>query len=194
MTELSEKILTLREEGLSYRQIERELGCSKATISYHCGKRQKDKADVRRKNYKNSHPFIRKFERFISKRINKDKVVVNPHLPFELALKHKVDRFHRSRKGDRLYEKRNFYARDVVEKFGKDTTCYLTGEPIDIQLTSEYHFDHIIPISKGGGNSLSNLGICTKDANQSKTDMTVDEYLDLCKKVLEHNGYKVSKD
>lgn len=31
-----EKILTLREKGLSYDDIKYKLGCSKATISYHC--------------------------------------------------------------------------------------------------------------------------------------------------------------
>lgn len=33
---LKEKILKLREEGKSYREIENELDCSRATISYHC--------------------------------------------------------------------------------------------------------------------------------------------------------------
>ena len=32
-----EDILKLRSEGKSYRQIEKELGCSKSLISYHCG-------------------------------------------------------------------------------------------------------------------------------------------------------------
>lgn len=32
------EILKLREDGLSYNQIEEKLGCSKATISYHCKK------------------------------------------------------------------------------------------------------------------------------------------------------------
>ena len=31
-----EKILELRENGLSYNKITEELGCSKATVSYHC--------------------------------------------------------------------------------------------------------------------------------------------------------------
>lgn len=33
---MKEKILKLREEGKSYNQIQKILGCSKSTISYHC--------------------------------------------------------------------------------------------------------------------------------------------------------------
>ena len=36
-------IKELYEKGLSYREIEKELGCSKGTISYHLGKGQKEK-------------------------------------------------------------------------------------------------------------------------------------------------------
>ena len=31
-----EKIILLRKQGKSYREIESELGCSKSLISYHC--------------------------------------------------------------------------------------------------------------------------------------------------------------
>jgi len=45
---LGEKIKALAKKGLSYRQIEKELGCSKSTIAYHLGKGQKEKAKARR--------------------------------------------------------------------------------------------------------------------------------------------------
>ena len=44
---LKEKIIALASKGFSYRQIQKELGCSKSTISYHLGKGQKDKAHAR---------------------------------------------------------------------------------------------------------------------------------------------------
>ena len=44
---LKEKIISLANKGLSYRQIQKELGCSKSTISYHLGDGQKDKAYAR---------------------------------------------------------------------------------------------------------------------------------------------------
>ena len=43
MTELSESIVRLREEGNTYSQIQQKLGCSKGTISYWLGAGQKEK-------------------------------------------------------------------------------------------------------------------------------------------------------
>lgn len=37
-TTLGEQIIQLRLDGLSYRQIEKKLGCAKSTINYHCEK------------------------------------------------------------------------------------------------------------------------------------------------------------
>jgi DNA invertase Pin-like site-specific DNA recombinase len=45
---LREDILDLAKKGLSYRQIQAKLGCSKSTIAYHLGKGQKEKAKARR--------------------------------------------------------------------------------------------------------------------------------------------------
>jgi transposase len=47
MTELSDNIIRLHKEGKSYREIEKELSCSKGTISYHIGIGQKDKTRTR---------------------------------------------------------------------------------------------------------------------------------------------------
>jgi len=42
---VKEDILKLRKLGFSYNQICKELGCSKGTVSYHCGKRTGKKRD-----------------------------------------------------------------------------------------------------------------------------------------------------
>lgn len=44
---MKEKILQLRSEGKSYNEIKKMLGCSKSTISFHCGIGQKDKNNKR---------------------------------------------------------------------------------------------------------------------------------------------------
>tara|TARA_Y100001938_G_C7868411_1_gene319075 strand:+ start:279 stop:494 length:216 start_codon:yes stop_codon:yes gene_type:complete len=49
---LGEKIIELAKKGLSYRQIQEELGCSKSSIAYHLGKGQKEKAKLRSKKSK----------------------------------------------------------------------------------------------------------------------------------------------
>jgi 5-methylcytosine-specific restriction endonuclease McrA len=51
----------------------------------------------------------------------------------------------------------------------------------------------MIPVSRGGDNSLENLGITCKAANQAKGDLTVEEFLKLCADVLTYNGFKVEK-
>lgn len=38
MVQYKDEILILREEGFSYREIEKKLGCSRSIISYHCKK------------------------------------------------------------------------------------------------------------------------------------------------------------
>ena len=87
-----------------------------------------------------------------------------------------------------------YTVKDAIKYFGGTTTkCYLTGQTIDI-LKDDYNLDHIVPISKGETNDLKNMGITIPDANRSKSDLTLDEYLALCKKVLENFGYTVIKN
>ena len=88
---------------------------------------------------------------------------------------------------------KKFTYKDALEYLGGTLTkCYLTGRDINI-FKDDYHFDHIIPACKGGTNDLNNLGITIPIANISKATMTLEEYLDLCKEVLEYHGYKVEK-
>lgn len=46
----------------------------------------------------------------------------------------------------------------------------------------------MIPVSKGGEGTLENLGFTVPEANRSKSDMTLEEYLDLCEEVLRYHG------
>ena len=49
---IKEQILELKNQGLSYREIQAKLGCSKGTIAYHIGIGQKDKTQNRTKEYR----------------------------------------------------------------------------------------------------------------------------------------------
>lgn len=53
--------------------------------------------------------------------------------------------------------------------------CYLCGKEVD---TFNWHLDHIIPISRGGGHTYQNVGITHKSCNLKKSNMTADEYWD----------------
>lgn len=76
-----------------------------------------------------------------------------------------------------------FNYQDVIEKFGINTKCYLTGRSIDLA-KDYYELDHIIPLCRGGSSNLDNLGITCKDANQAKAHMTLEEFKQLCIEVL----------
>jgi len=61
--EHKEEIIRLRNNGLSYRQIEEELGCSKSTISYHVGEGQKEKSLIRQKENREAiNSYIRDYK------------------------------------------------------------------------------------------------------------------------------------
>jgi 5-methylcytosine-specific restriction endonuclease McrA len=92
-----------------------------------------------------------------------------------------------------LKECRQFGVKEAKEKFIAHPFCYLTGAALSLDRLDQLQFDHRKPVSKGGDNSLDNLGFAKKEANQAKGDLTVDEFVALCVKVAEHNGYTVKK-
>ena len=152
------------------------MNCSISVICYHCGKGQKEKVHSRVKTYRSRNPLIRKLDTF--NQLYKKKGLFN-----------KVTHFNRTK------ENSDVTVKLVLEKLCQDgqAKCYLTGEEIDISQSSTYSFDHIIPVAKGGNNQFSNLGICTQEINMAKSDKTPEEFFELCKKVLIHNGYTVNK-
>ncbi len=59
--------------------------------------------------------------------------------------------------------------------------CVLCGETLDYE---DFHVDHIMPKSRGGGNNLDNLELLCSKCNRSKFDMTPEEYIKHCIKVV----------
>jgi 5-methylcytosine-specific restriction endonuclease McrA len=170
---MKEQILQLRSSGKSYRQIVNELGCSKGTVAYHCGNGQKEKSRQRvRKNKKTIRGKIRrKVEKFLLE---------------------KVQDFKRGGNGYNKTTGRASYDA-FYQKISDHPVCYLTGRGIDLSLPSTYSLDHIIPRSKGGENSLINCGLSCRDANKSKSDLELHDFIQLCKDVCENFGYNVIK-
>lgn len=179
---MKEEILKLREDGKSYNEIKEILKCSKATISYYCGDGQKEKTNRRTKK-RRENLILFKLEGFKNRKS-------------ERYIKESVRKF---QKRDNLVDGKvnksiteTFNWIDILDKFGEDTYCYLSGEKINLY-NNVYNFDHIIPVSRGGDNSISNLGILHERVNRMKSDMTPDELIELCRKILEFNNYKVEK-
>lgn len=186
--QLGPQILALKQQGLTYKEIQQQLDCSKGTISYHLGIGQKAKTKLRNRR---RHPFIGKIDHYKSSKSLGFKPYTTDRAKQLLQLK--IRTFFTTRGLNSMNQQPTFSVQDVIDKFGPNCECYLTGAPIDINKPRTYHFDHIIPVSKGGASDLDNLGICTREANMAKSDMTPDEFITLCQNVLKHHGYKITK-
>jgi 5-methylcytosine-specific restriction endonuclease McrA len=197
MTELGKKIIELRTQNpkYSYDYISRLLNCSPSTVFYHLNDGRRTKMLLRakihdKKNGNQPHYILyRKLNHFRQNDRNISLTQFNYKKSLHYYIRTKLLQFTRRNKN-----MANDATLDAVKlKVGNNPICYLTGDPLDLTKPRSFSFDHIVPVSRGGDNSIDNLGICTRMANMSKTNMTVDEYLNLCKKILEHNGYKVEK-
>jgi 5-methylcytosine-specific restriction endonuclease McrA len=190
MQTIKEQILELRSCGMSYREIEKIVGCSKGTIAYHLGDGQKTKVNTRKRKYRESSVNIlkQKMSLFLTGSTGVGHTT-NSSAKIQKIVRNKICSF--VRVGNMTSSEFNFD--DLLLKVGESPKCYLTGTPIDLSKSSTYHFDHIVPRSRGGDNSLNNLGICISKANMAKSDMLPNEFFDLCKLVLENNGFMVSE-
>lgn len=189
MTELAQKIYELRSQGKTYNEIIKILNCSKGTLNYYLAKNGKEKSIDRIRKYRSKHPYVKKLEHFKCK--NKTNTITKPQSSKnKQIIQRKIHRFLNRKKNNMSTQ---FTYEDVIAKFGENPKCYLTGKPIDIYKPRTYQFDHIIPTSKGGPNTLENLGICTKAANLSKSELLIEEFLELCQDVLKNHGFKIEK-
>lgn len=60
--------------------------------------------------------------------------------------------------------------------------CAYSGRELTPETAS---IDHRQPISRGGSNELPNLAVVHVDVNAAKASMTVEEFVQLCREVVE---------
>lgn len=77
-----------------------------------------------------------------------------------------------------------FGIKELKSKIGDSPVCEITGEPIDLMDAQSYSLDHTIPLSRGGKSCISNLSLVKREINQAKFNLTKDEFIQLCKRVL----------
>lgn len=179
-TKLSKKIIELRSSGLSYNKISKILNCSKSTISYYCGINQKSKNLERQTKRRKNKSLQTKYYNFIGQKTiiyNKKNISNKIHK----VLNTKLHTF--CKRGKQMFK-----INDLIKKIGNNPKCYLTGRNINLEKSSTYSLDHIIPVSKGGDNSLKNCGLCCREANMAKSDMTLDEFYKLCEDVINNKS------
>jgi len=155
------KIIELRSEGKTYKDISLLLGVSPTTVAYYCAPNRKEQVT-----------------RWCSK-YNKNNRLCKKVATFHGITKQKVPK--------------SFTYRDFLTKIGNDPKCYLTGTPIYLSDIKSYSIDHVIPVSRGGNNSIENAELIRTDVNKMKQDKTNEQLFELCKLVLENNGYLISK-
>lgn len=184
---LGPKILQLFNEGKSYNEIVNILKCSKGTVCYHLGNGQKAKTLKRNSKTRKRNPLQHKIHDF------------NERIPTILTRQFKIRTIERIiyKRIMSMKRKKNMIIKvtldEVLNKIGNNPTCYLTGEPIDLLQPKTYALDHIIPVSQNGPNTIENLGICTKQANACKSNLNHEQFIEFCKKILEHHGYTVNQ-
>ena len=181
---MKEQILNLRKQGKSYREIEQILGCSRSTISYHCGEGQKQKKLDKQRLTREQNSLLKKIDNFKNRKVGGGRKQDN-----EIKSNHKKQLSDKAR--DFQLKAKNFSSQDVLDKFGKNPKCYLTGKVIDWSQPRTYSFDHVVPLSRGGTCTLDNLGITTRSANNAKDDLLLDEFLTLCESILKNFGYDI---
>lgn len=189
--DLKNSILELREIGWSYAKIAEKLKCSKSTIAYYCNNTTKEKSKNYKKNLQENKDYIYLFGKHVDnfkqrlkgsgKKFNNDW-----NKKFRTAVS-----FFRNR--NKMNVETNYTYKEALEHLGGlQTKCYLTGIPINIEF-DDYCLDHIIPVNKGGTNELNNMGITIPSANASKSNLTLEEFLNQSKLILENFGYIVTK-
>lgn len=191
---MKDKIILLRNQGKSYNEIVKILGCSKSLVKYYSGNNEKYKYLMRQRKYRKRNPLNIKLSRFLEPK--KQYRQYNLETNSNKIIKLKTNTFNRRSKTKKYLkgdDVSDITVEQVQEKIGSNPKCYLTGRPIDINNSRSYNFDHIIPSSKGGKNTLDNLDICIKEANHAKNNLYLEEFFKLCEDVLKNQGYTIIK-
>ena len=185
---LAKDIIRLRKSGLTYSEISKSLNCSNSTIAYYCNETSKERIKQYQENNKEFYRFLKQLDNFKRRKMNTNKISVcaNWNKKFRTACSH-------FRTRDKMELENNFTYHDAIDHLGGEITkCYLTGRKIDIT-KDDFTLDHIIPVSLGGSCELDNMGITIPEANSMKSNIMLDDFFNLCKEILEFNGYEVNK-
>ena len=192
---LKEKILDLKSEGLNQSQIALKLGCAKSTVCWHFNpEKQLKKAQQRKKKIA---PHIVKWQRNISrfstaktknkvKREIKELTFSEASAKFRGRLKDYAKKYKSDTERTKMVNIKKVEEKYNITEENTKIICRYTGDVLDWKRPGECEIDHTQPRSKGGENTIENLQILSKAANQAKGDMTHDEFIEFIKKCYHH--------
>lgn len=163
-----------------YKDISNLLGCSAANVWYYYSEdncntfknRQSERRMIAKIVNENNLPsdyLIKKIKRFANEKYD------------NRALVTKIKAFYKGKKMDKDYIDKS------VKKITDNPVCYLTGRVIDLSDKGSYELDHITPVSRGGANTIENMGLTCSLANRCKGALTAEEFIKLCKEVAANN-------
>lgn len=124
---LKNKIIKLRKQGISYNQIKEELGCSKATISYHCKNEDlgSDLIPISKNKIKEMQAFYDECKSSIkvSEKFNISKTTVLKYIETEVLEKMSEEEFKRNRSNSVVSWRKRTKEKLVEYKGGKCQCC-----------------------------------------------------------------------
>lgn len=175
---MREKILKLKEEGRSQIEISKILNCSKSTVSYYINGLSEEK----------------RLEKNRKLREWKKKVGYKSSNKFQEKLHSRIRHFcKRSNSGRDMKKSITFDTKELIKKFGMAFKCPLSGREINLENFETYEFDHLLPVSKDGDNSIDNLQILSKEINQMKGGLTNEQLINNCIEILENQGFQIKR-
>ena len=87
--------------------------------------------------------------------------------------------------------RKNFSQEERIQVYVRDRgLCGICGEFI---APDKFTLDHIVPLARGGSNSLDNIQCCCKKCNIAKADSMPDEYFENLLKILDFQMEKGNK-
>ena len=197
-------ILRLFKEGLRQRDICEKFNLGKSTVNYIV--RPKTRERTKERQQKRRTVFVRKIDSFFDRQKKKIKDPRKMWKRPERRFKNKVRSIFRdandSSKGldmkTREQQVRDFlWPLNEKDKYGNEfpyTVCNFTGKTVSVMASDgevdAMSFDHIVAVSKGGANSLTNIQPLSQRVNEMKKNDTNEEFFSRVRDVEEGPAYK----